>query len=530
MATISNRSNYVVSVPRRAELAKSFTYTALAAAAAYAQELGNQGFKPVIKQLEDAMQVRIRRTGHADQLATFKSAAEADGFIKRIESEQTQGLFIDYTASATVTFAELCQRYITEECPGLKGGGETTIYMIRALIEDSTDELKKRIIKRKQEMQELGKTITKLNANRLPMSSLEWMQLPLTQVKSQHIEDFVADRVQFVEPGSVDRQLDIMSAVFSRAMTSWGYHLERSPMLGVRRPKYFNERDRRLQDDEEVLILDQARREDQLRSLELHVAELVQAELVRAKQLPTHYSRNEARKSAYEAARRRAIAEGFPLIPLYEAFAQFQLATAARRGESLGLLWTQVNLTKKTAYLPAPKNGKPRNLIVRQDILDLVNRLPRSSELVFDIGLAELVNAWQRICEQAGIVDLHIHDLRHEGISRAAESGLFPSVIDLQAFSGHRDLRSLSRYAHLNSLTMATRLELAEEQRLEKLGHKGRERLKSSEMHWLGASATVPAATEVAPLPVPEVANAPLSEFEGGNVVSLMRRAPRPVA
>jgi len=195
VATISNRSNYVVSVPRHAELAKSFTYTALAAAAAYAQELGNQGFKPVIKQLEDAMQVRIRRTGHADQLATFKSAAEADGFIKRIESEQTQGLFIDYTASATVTFAKLCQRYITEECPGLKGGGETTIYMIRALIEDSTDELKKRITKRKQEMQELGKTITKLNAKRLPMSSLEWMQLPLTQVKSQHIEDFVADRV-----------------------------------------------------------------------------------------------------------------------------------------------------------------------------------------------------------------------------------------------------------------------------------------------------------------------------------------------
>jgi len=264
--------------------------------------------------------------------------------------------------------------------------------------------------------------------------------------------------------------------------------------------------------------------------MELRVAELVTAELLSAAQLPTHYARNEARKSAYEVARCEAISKGFTHVPFYEAFVQFQLATAARRGEALGLLWTQVNFIKQTAYLPAPKNGKPRNLIVRKDILDLINQLPHSSDLVFDMGLAELVNAWVRMCEQAGIVDLHIHDLRHEGISRAAESGLFPSVIDLQAFSGHRDIRSLSRYAHLNSNVMAKRLEQAEEQRLQTLGHKGRERLKSSEMHWLGGAASVPAAADVAPLPCPDVASSPASEFRGSNVVSLMRRARHQVA
>ena len=442
MATITNRSNYVVSVSRSKVLPRSFAYDALTAIGAYVKELGEQGFKPFITQLEDKLQVRIRRVGQKPQLITFQSAA-ADAFVKRIEEEQVQGLFIDYTAAANVTFAELIQKYIIEECPALKGGGETTIYMLNALMEDSTGELRKRIEKRKQEMKEFGKTITRLNANRLPMGGLEWMQLPLSQVKSKHIEEFVADRVQYVAPSSVDRQLDLLSAVFNRATASWGYHLERSPMTGVRRPKYFNERDRRLQDDEEVRLLDHARREDQLRSLDLQVAELVAAELRSAAQLATHYGRNEARKSAYDTARRQAIEEGFPHIPFYEAYVQFQLATAARRGESLGLLWTQVNFTKKTAYLPAPKNGKPRNLIVRQDILDLISQLPRSSELVFDTGLAELVNAWGRMCEQGGIIDLHIHDLRHEGISGAAESGLFPSVIDLQAFSGHRDIRRI---------------------------------------------------------------------------------------
>ena len=101
-----------------------------------------------------------------------------------------------------------------------------------------------------------------------------------------------------------------------------GYHLERNPMTGVRRRRYFNERDRRLQDGEEVRLLDAARREDQLRSMELRVKELVAAELARAAQLPTHYSRLEARKGAYEATRRHAITEGFTHVPFFEAFVQ----------------------------------------------------------------------------------------------------------------------------------------------------------------------------------------------------------------
>ncbi len=433
MATITNRSAYIVSVPRHKNLDKSFVYTAKTEVKSYFHQLREQGLHPVIKQLEDQIQVRVRRVGHADQVITFSSSSEADGFVKKVESDQAQGLFIDYTAAANVSFAFLIQKYITEVCPTLKGGGETTIYMLNAILDDSTNGLKKRIEMRKKEMLETGMAVTKLNANREPMGALEWVQLPLSQIKSKDIEDFVADRVQYVEPSSVDRQLDLMSAVFNRATTSWGYHLERNPMTGVRRPKYFNERDRRLQDGEEVLILDAARREDQLRSMELKVSELVATELVRAAQLTTHYARNEARKGAYEAARRQAIKEGFTHVPFFEAFTQFQIATAARRGETLGLFWERLNFTKKTAFVPTSKNGRPRHLAVRQDILDLLEQLPRSSDLVFDMGLAELVKAWARICEQAGIVDLHIHDLRHEGISRAAESGLFPTVIDLQS-------------------------------------------------------------------------------------------------
>ena len=53
---------------------------------------------------------------------------------------------------------------------------------------------------------------------------------------------------------------------------------------------------------------------------------------------------------------------------------------------------------------------------------------------------------WQRITKDAGIVDLHFHDLRHEAISRFFEMGL--SVPEVALLSGHRDPRMLLRYAH----------------------------------------------------------------------------------
>jgi hypothetical protein len=63
VATIANRSAFIVSVARHSALARTFAHDALADITAYVKELGEQGFKPSIKQIEDQMQVRIRRVG-----------------------------------------------------------------------------------------------------------------------------------------------------------------------------------------------------------------------------------------------------------------------------------------------------------------------------------------------------------------------------------------------------------------------------------------------------------------------------------
>lgn len=368
---------------------------------------------------------------------------EADAFVKTIDAEQSHGLFRDYIAAANISFAALVQRYIDEECPRLKGG-DTYAIILNAMLEDSVGALDQRIRVREAEAKACGRPMTKLRANRVPMGNLEWMQKPMTEIQAMDIEDFIQERLQYVAPPTVDQQLDLVRAVIKVATETWGYYVKAAASNTV----------------------------------------------MQSKTLPTHYARNAASREAYESARAQVLQSGFQHVPVLEAFIRFQLATAARRGETLGLRWTDIDAKSQTALLPTTKNGRARRLALRIDVLELLQQLPRTSDRVFDLGIKALANAWRKMCDSSGIEDFRIHDLRHEAISRAAESGVFATVLDLQAFSGHRDLRSLTRYTHLQASAIAKKLESAEAARL--AAHKGRLRLKSSEMNLLLTSAPSP--------------------------------------
>lgn len=142
---------------------------------------------------------------------------------------------------------------------------------------------------------------------------------------------------------------------------------------------------------------------------------------------------------------------------------EFLLATAARRGEALALLWSQTFLDAQTAFFPDTKNGRSRTVPLRRHLIELLNRLPRSENRVFPLSVDALKGAWYRICARAGIEDLHLHDLRHEAISLIAEAGLISgrpfSLRDLASITGHRDLRCLSRYTNLCASKLAIALD-----------------------------------------------------------------------
>lgn len=225
MADFTNRSPYVVSVARHPKLKRSFAFSRKDQTQQYINNLREQGFEPTVEQGDTSWLVRVRREGRKDQSKTFKSLREAEAFVDTVEAEERQGLFRDYTKGARTTTADLIRAYVEEDCPGLKGG-DTYAYILNAMVADSNNELAKRIEQRKRELKEFGKVLTPLGANRAPMTSLEWLNLPLTEVMPEDIEAFIEDRLDYVEASTVNRQIQLLSAVYNRQLTKQRIHLE----------------------------------------------------------------------------------------------------------------------------------------------------------------------------------------------------------------------------------------------------------------------------------------------------------------
>jgi integrase len=459
MASITNRSRFFVSVKNNDTLHREFPFHRLADAKAYHAQLVGQKLKPTLGQYEDTIEIRIRQKGWPTLNYTATSVAQAESTVHKIEEERSRGLFRDYTKAHQVTFIDLIQRYMNEEGPKHKGWEKVEKYKCLGWLEDVKGGLAARLAQRDTEIAQTGRATTPRGAMRQPSTGLEWMQKPFAQVETTDIEGYIRDRLDVVAPATVDRDVDVLSAICSVATKVWKYRVDENPMIGVRRPRYFNERDRRLKAGEEARLLMAAREEDRARSIDLRAEELMAASRNAAAERPTVYQKKAHIKAALATCRAQAERDHVH-IPLFEAFITFQVMTAARRGEALNLTWDNVDFDERTAYLPETKNGKPRKLPLRADLIDIQATLPRADTRVFPLGEDALKHAWARMTERAGITDLHIHDLRHEGISRVAETGKF-SLVDLQAFSGHRDTRMLLRYAHLCTKQLADRLDQA---------------------------------------------------------------------
>lgn len=489
MASIENRSRYVVSVQNRDDLTKTFAFNREAALKQYIADLKAQGFKPKLSRTNDAYVVRIREAGKPKQTLTASSEQEAIDIKQRVEVERRTGLFVDYAKGRSVTFADLLTRYLREESPRHKGF-EVEGYIINAMLTDvglpRVDLAEAMAAHKNPHPRHAGKNFSRRKGKsvRLPAPTTCFIRKPFADVVPEDINDYIDDRCQAVKEDTVDREVDLFSAVCNIAIDTWRIPVAKSPMDGVRRPRYFNERDRRLKGDEEERLLDAAFDEDAEKGIEARLKELMAEERARSLGACSGY----ARKNIVKEARRHHLPEAkssYKHIPWMEAFIQFQLMTGARRSETMSITWKDVDLEGQTAFIAETKNGRPRKLALRKDLIEMLLELPHREGPLFPMSVDALRKAWNRICTAAGLVgddELRIHDLRHEAISRVADAGgQLPggfSLVDLQAFSGHRDTRMLLRYTHLCMPSLAKRLDQAFASSSETTLHRGRRRLK----------------------------------------------------
>jgi integrase len=134
------------------------------------------------------------------------------------------------------------------------------------------------------------------------------------------------------------------------------------------------------------------------------------------------------------------------------------IETAMRRGELLGLAWDRVDLKERMAYLPDTKSGEPREVPLTTRAVRVFHGLRRTaSSDVFPITENTLKNAYERACRKAKIVDLRMHDLRHEATSRLFETTTMRDS-EVALVTGHKTLAMLKRYTHLRAKDIRDKL------------------------------------------------------------------------
>lgn len=205
-----------------------------------------------------------------------------------------------------------------------------------------------------------------------------------------------------VKPNSVRLELAVISNLYTIARTEWKMEGLANPVQSIRRPKPGKPRRRRFEGDEEQLLLEKA-------------------------------------------------------DPIMRALITFAVETCMRRGEIASLERSQIDRKRSVAHLDITKNGDERDVPLSPRALAAIDALPAQLKgPVFGVTADWISHAFIDLCKACGIVGLHFHDLRREGVSRLIERGW--NLEQVRAVSGHKTLQMLTIYSRLSAEDLARKL------------------------------------------------------------------------
>ncbi|MFP3754154.1 site-specific integrase [Cupriavidus sp. SIMBA_020] len=229
---------------------------------------------------------------------------------------------------------------------------------------------------------------------------------------SDAAREFRDERLKKVAASTVNRELNILHHMIEYARKEWGVSGGVNPVSDVQRPKNPPPRDRRLSPDEETALL-----------------------------------------AACDESRGGYLRDVVELA----------IETGMRQSELLGLDWGQVSIPRRTIRLleGMTKNGEGRGVPLSTNAIEVLRRRATAPEdmtgRVFkEVTADALKRAFIRAVDRAKLENFHFHDLRHEAVSRMFEKGL--NQMEVSSVSGHKDLRMLKRYTHLDAAKLAEKL------------------------------------------------------------------------
>ncbi len=245
-------------------------------------------------------------------------------------------------------------------------------------------------------------------------------QYSLAALNAELIAEFRDERLAEGKANNTVRlELALLSHMYTIAIKEWSLGLTANPVLNIRKPSPGQGRNRRLNGDEEVRLL----------------------------------------KACDEHSN-----------PFLGWIVRIALYTSMRKSEITSLTREQINLEKRTIFLPDTKNGSVRTvpltnkayLVVKEALSHPIR--PIDTNLIFcgepgKDGKRKpyVINRiWVAALERAEITGLRFHDLRHEATSRFVEAGL--SDQEVASITGHKSMQMLHRYTHLRTENLTDKI------------------------------------------------------------------------
>ncbi len=230
-----------------------------------------------------------------------------------------------------------------------------------------------------------------------PLGNEAWSEYPINKITPLVIGKFRDKQREIIKDNTINRKLDVISTIYTTCKKEWGYPVI-NPVLGIRRPKNPEPRDRRFTDAEINLLLRGNRTSELLRTI-IAVA----------------------------------------------------LETGMRQSEILNI--HSEHIKGSTLYIPVAKT-KPRTIPLTKKALLIL----RSCTLPFNIDRYLLGKHFRRLCKHYGIEDAHFHDLRRQSLTNFMLKKKL-SVAETMMIAGHSDPRMLLRtYNNLKVEDVAKKL------------------------------------------------------------------------
>lgn len=244
------------------------------------------------------------------------------------------------------------------------------------------------------------------------LTRLPWATIQLMDLTTEDLQAWIDDSLNTLSPGTVLRELGLVVSVLEQARLRWKW-VNGNPAKDVQRPKRPASRDRRISDTEIDRVL---------------------AAL-------GYKADAEKRGCAWEAGHAFLLA----------------IETAMRHGEIFSLDWRDIDLDRRFLKLNATKNNDSREVPLSTRAAALLKMMDGTAGgRVFKTNKASTETMFRRKVKDAGIVDLHFHDTRHEALTRLADK---LKILELARAVGHRDLKSLLIYYNATGEELAQKLD-----------------------------------------------------------------------